>query len=76
MGPVLQISHAQRDGEMFKEVDIARARFNCSPARLGIRVHIQAPVGEKRAYRRMSLADSQGPVPGQPQFAVLGSVIG
>jgi hypothetical protein len=27
-------------------------------------------------YRRMSLADSQGPVPGQPQFAVLGSVNG
>ena len=34
------------------------------------------PLAVKRAYRRMSLADSQGPVPGQPQFAVLGSVIG
>jgi len=28
------------------------------------------------AYRRMGLADSEDPVPGQPQFAVLGSNIG
>jgi hypothetical protein len=30
----------------------------------------------KPAYRRMSLAASQGPVPGQPQFAILGSING
>jgi hypothetical protein len=30
---------------------------------------------EKHAHRRMSLANSHGHVPGQPQFAVLGSDI-
>jgi hypothetical protein len=35
----------------------------------------EAVPSDIQAYRRMSMADSQGPVPGQPQFAVLGSNI-
>lgn len=35
-----------------------------------------AVLDKRRAYRRMSLAASQGPVPGQTQFAILGSIIG